>query len=135
MTLKYGIAYVATAIVFLAADFVWLTRVASQFYRNRIGDILLDKPLYAAAVGFYAVYVIGIVFFAVAPALRSQSVTTALLNGALFGFFCYATYDLTNYSTLKGWSLAVSAVDVAWGTILTAGSAAAGFFVTRLLLR
>lgn len=135
MTLKYLVAYLATAAVFLTVDFVWLTQIATGFYRQRLGDLLLDRPIIGAAVGFYAVYVIGIVVFAVAPALRSESVTTALLYGALFGFFCYATYDLTNFSTLQGWSLTVSAVDIVWGTCLTAGSAAVGYWVTRLILQ
>ncbi|GGB34839.1 membrane protein [Roseibium aquae] len=127
-------AYITTAIVFLAIDYVWLTQVATRFYFDRIGHLLMDKPNLAAAGVFYIVYVVGIVIFAVAPALKSESVTTALVYGALFGFFTYATYDVTNYATLKDWPLIVVVVDVIWGTVLSAVSAVAGFFLTRMIL-
>ena len=89
----------------------------------------------AAAAVFYAVYVVGIVIFAVAPALRETSAGTALVYGALFGFFAYATYDMTNYATLRNWSLTVSLVDTAWGTALTGASALLGYLGTRLLMQ
>ncbi len=130
---KYLIAYCATAVVFLGIDIVWLARVARRFYAGQLGDLLLESPRLGAAAAFYAVYVIGIVFFAVGPALRAESTLTALLYGGLFGFFAYATYDVTNYATLRNWPLAVTFLDVAWGTCLTAVAAAAGCWVTRLL--
>ena len=79
-----------------------------------------------AAVAFYAAYVVGIVLFAIAPALRADSVATAFLYGALFGLFAYGTYDMTNYATLRHWSLTVSLVDMAWGAFLTGLSASVG---------
>ncbi len=127
------IAYVATALVFLAIDFVWLTQVATRFYYDRLGHLLMDKPNLVAAGLFYILYVVGIVVFAVAPALKGESIATALIYGALFGFFTYATYDLTNFATLRNWPLAVVAVDVAWGTFLAAFSAGAGYYLTRLV--
>ncbi len=132
--LRYIVAYLATAVVFLAIDYVWLTRVALQFYRENLGDLLLANPRIGAAAAFYAVYVIGIVIFAVAPALRSGSALTALAFGALFGFFAYATYDMTNYATLKNWPLTVSVVDIIWGTALTGVSAWLGALITRAIL-
>jgi uncharacterized membrane protein len=75
--------------------------------------------------------VIGVVFFAVVPALRADSAAMALVYGALFGFFAYATYDMTNYATLRNWPLVVSLVDIAWGTCLTGVSALAGYLATR----
>jgi len=131
---KFLIAYVTTAIVFLAIDYVWLTQVATRFYYDRIGHLLMDKPNLAAAGVFYILYVVGIVIFAVAPALRSESVVTALMYGALFGFFTYATYDVTNYATLKNWPVIVAVVDVAWGTFLGAISATLGYLLTRLIV-
>ena len=133
--LEYIIAYAVTASLFLAIDFVWLSSIAKSFYFDRLGDLLLDKPKIGAAVGFYAVYVAGIIIFAVAPALGAGSAGTALLYGALFGFFAYATYDMTNYATLRDWSLTVSLVDTAWGTILTGFSALLGYLGTRILLQ
>lgn len=132
--IRYIVAYAATALVFLAIDFVWLTRIAKQFYYSRLGDILLTSPRLGAAVAFYALYVIGIVIFAVAPALRDGSAATAAIYGALFGFFAYATYDMTNYATVRNWSLVVSLVDIAWGTALTGVSAYAGYWITRFIL-
>ncbi|WP_269580584.1 DUF2177 family protein [Roseibium sp. Sym1] len=131
--LKLITAYLSTAIVFLAVDYVWLSHVATRFYRDQIGHLLMDKPNLAAAAVFYVLYVVGIVVFAVAPALRGESFATAVLYGALFGFFTYATYDVTNYATLKDWPVLVVAVDVAWGTFLSALSATLGYSLTRLV--
>ncbi len=131
---QYVLVYVTTAVIFLGIDFVWLSQVATRFYVDRIGHLMLEKPHLGAAAAFYAVYVVGIVIFASVPALKSGSLSTGMLYGALFGFFCYATYDMTNYATLRDWPLLVVAVDVAWGTILTAVSAALGVSLTRLIL-
>lgn len=127
--MTYLIAYVSTAVVFFALDYVWLTRVAIGFYRQNIGELLLTTPNFAPAGIFYLFYVIGLVYFAVMPALTASSVVTALLNGALLGLLAYGTYDMTNLATLKGWSLSVSLVDMAWGAVLSATAAAAGYLV------
>lgn len=129
----HAIAYAATATVFLAVDYVWLSQVATRFYFDRIGHLLMDKPNMAAAGAFYVIYVVGIVVFAVAPALKSESLATALVYGAMFGFFTYATYDVTNYATLRNWPVIVTIVDVAWGTVLSAFSAGMGYTLTRLV--
>jgi uncharacterized membrane protein len=126
--MTYVIAYLSTAVVFFALDYVWLTRVAIGFYRQNIGELLLATPNFAAAGIFYLFYVIGIVYFAVMPAVTANSVLTALLNGAILGLLAYGTYDMTNLATLKGWSLSVSLVDMAWGAVLTATAAAAGYY-------
>ncbi len=131
---KYLVAYAVTALTFLAIDFVWLSQIAKSFYFDRLGPLLLEKPNLLAATAFYTVYVVGIMIFAVAPALRGESAATALIYGALFGFFAYATYDMTNYATLKNWSLTVSIVDTLWGTVLTGTSAFVGYVVTRYLV-
>jgi len=128
------IAYFTTALVFLGIDYVWLSQVAARFYFDRIGHLLMDKPNMAAAGAFYVIYVVGIVVFAVAPALKAESLWTAAVYGALFGFFTYATYDVTNYATLKNWPAIVVFVDVAWGTVLSAVSAVLGYVLTRHVL-
>lgn len=87
-----------------------------------------------AAIGFYLIFVVGVVIFAVLPALQAGSWKTALLYGALFGFFTYATYDMTNLATLKGWSFPVTVVDIAWGAFLTGISALAGYLATRAVV-
>ena len=101
-------------------DAFWLTVVASKFYKSQIGQLLLEKPNMTAAVIFYVIYVVGIVAFVLSPALEKGSWMYALGYGALFGFVAYATYDLTNLSTLKGFTTKVVIVDMIWGVCLTA---------------
>ncbi len=131
---KLLLAYIATAAVFLLLDLLWLGEIAKSFYQSRLGDLLLERPNLTFAVLFYLTYVIGIIIFAVDPALKSGSWQTALIYGALFGFFAYATYDMTNLATLKSWPLDMSVVDIAWGTFLTGTSAVSGYLVTRYLM-
>lgn len=130
--LRYVVAYAATAVIFFAIDFLWLSN-AVGFYRERLGELLLDKPNLGYAAGFYLLYVGGIVMLAVVPALNAGSWSNAALAGAVLGLVAYGTYDMTNLSTLRNWSLTVSLVDMAWGTALTAVSATGGYFVTRWL--
>ncbi len=131
--MSYVIAYLSTALVFFVLDYFWLTRIAIGFYREHIGSLLLATPNFAAAGIFYLFYVIGLVYFAVMPAVSAGSLVTALVNGALLGLLAYGTYDMTNLATLKGWSLQVSLVDMAWGAFLSATACAAGYVaVSRL---
>ncbi|MCF4099141.1 DUF2177 family protein [Maritalea mediterranea] len=125
------IAYLATLIVFLGIDFVWLAYVARNFYFDRISHLMADSPNFAAAGVFYLFYVVGIVYFAVIPALKTGSVMPAIVSGALLGLLAYGTYDMTNFATLKNWPIAVTIMDIVWGATLTATSAAAGFYITR----
>lgn len=125
----YLIGYLATAAVFFGLDFIWLGKVATSFYRSKIGELMLDQPNFAAAGLFYLVYVAGIVYFAVMPALNGGGLAAAVLAGAMLGLIAYGTYDMTNLATLKGWSVSMAAVDIAWGTFLTGLAAGAGFLV------
>lgn len=131
--MTYVIAYISTAILFLGIDALWLGVVARSFYTARIGHLMAANPRLWIAAAFYAVYVIGILIFAVAPALNAGSWQTALIHGALFGFFAYATYDLTNMASLRDWPIAMVIVDVAWGTMLSGMSALGGFLITSAL--
>jgi len=132
--LKYLAAYGAIAVVMLALDLVWLGVIAKSFYRDGIGHLMADSPNLVAAGVFYLLYPAGILLFAVAPTAWSGGLvaaadvpwTRAVLAGALFGFFAYATYDLSNLATLRGWPVRLALVDIAWGTALTAAAAAAG---------
>ncbi|MDB5471038.1 MAG: hypothetical protein JWR84_2598 [Caulobacter sp.] len=126
--LKYIVAYIAAAVVFVAVDFVWLAFIAQKLYQREIGRLLLDKPLLSAAVPFYLLYLVGAVWFGTRAGLEAGSWSVALLNGALFGFIAYATYDLTNMATLKGFSWTVVAADLFWGAFITATVATAGYF-------
>jgi uncharacterized membrane protein len=130
---KYVWAYMGAACVFVAADFVWLGFVARNFYRQQLGSLLSDNPSTGAAAVFYALYLVGVVVFGVTPGLQTGLWTSALTFGALFGFFAYATYDLTNLSTLRDWPPALALVDIAWGTALTAAAACGGFFIASFI--
>ena len=130
--MRYVIAYIATAVVFLSADAVWLGYVARSFYRDNLEGMLLEKPLMDVAGLFYGLYVVGIVIFGVMAGLRDETWRSAALYGALFGLFAYATYDLTNLATLKNWPMIVSVVDMAWGACVTALAATGGYLAVRL---
>jgi uncharacterized membrane protein len=124
-----AIGYIATLAVFIAADLAWLSVTTSRIYRPTLGNVLLSGVNLPPAVVFYALYPIGILIFAVSPATKNGSVMTAVVYGALFGFFTYSTYDLTNYATLRNWSLQLTLVDIAWGSVLVTAAATAGFVV------
>ena len=108
--MTYLIAYVATAVVFFALDFLWLGTVANRFYRGQLGPLMAEQVNIPVAAAFYALYVVGLVIFSVAPALATGTWKTALMYGALFGFFAYATYDLTNFATIKGWTAQLAGI-------------------------
>jgi uncharacterized membrane protein len=120
----YIIAYIVAAIVMGGLDFCWLRTTGDTVYRPVIGSLMADDPDMKAAVAFYVIYLIGVLIFAVRPGLAAGTWQTALMFGALFGFFAYATYDLTNMATLKVWSLKITLMDMAWGTFLTGTTAA-----------
>ncbi len=119
MALKNAaLTYLLTLAIFFAVDMVWLGLVAKGFYRRQLGDLLSPTVTWPAAILFYLLFIAGLQFFVVAPALRNGGAVQALWQGAFFGLIAYATYDLTNLATLKGWPLAVTLVDLAWGTVL-----------------
>jgi uncharacterized membrane protein len=113
------IAYFAALVIMAGMDFSWFSFTADPVYHRALGPILAENINYAAAAAFYLMYALGVVIFAIKPGLDSGDWRTALVRGALFGFFAYATYDLTNLATLKLWSLRVSVIDVAWGVFVT----------------
>lgn len=127
--MKWVLAYGATALVFVALDFVWLTMIARSIYQSELRELLATNLNYAAAAAFYAIYVVGIVVLAVHPALQANSLVLACVSGAVLGLVAYATYDLTNLATLKTWSMKVAVLDMGWGTLLTAVAAGAGYIV------
>ena len=129
--LKYIAAYLGAGLTFAAIDAVWLTTMTDRLYKPVLGPILADKPDMKAAVAFYLISIAGTVFLAIDPALREGSWTRAALNGAVLGFVAYATYDLTNQATLNVWSMKLTLIDLAWGTVLTTVSATGGYFAAR----
>ncbi len=127
---SFIIKFLVGFVVFLGIDAIWLGFIAKNLYSKTIGHLLSSKPNYIAAGIFYVIYIIGVIIFAVNPALKSKSAITALQYGALLGFLAYSTYDLTNLATLKDWPLRVTLIDIVWGTFLT-GSVA---LITYLIL-
>jgi uncharacterized membrane protein len=120
--------FLVVAAAFAVLDSVWL-KSTSKFYRRNLGHLLADKPHLGYAVVFYVLYIIGIVFFALRPALDGGSWLTALGYGAALGTFAYATYDLTNAATLKKWPLSIVVVDILWGAALTGLATVVGWLV------
>lgn len=118
--MEYIVRYLVAAIVFVVIDSVWLGVIANKLYKSQIGHLLADKPNLIAAGAFYVLFIVGIVVFVLNPAINSSSWKLALGLGALFGLITYATYDLTNLSTLKDFPLKITIIDLVWGTILTA---------------
>lgn len=127
-------AYLATGVVFAAMDAVFLTLAGDRLYRPIIGQIMAPGFRLVPAIVFYLVYLVGIQVFVVAPALKDGGGWTgALMMGALYGAFCYATYDLTNQATLAVWSTKITLIDIGWGAVVTGVAAAAGTFAGRLV--
>ncbi len=124
------IAYFTTLVAFLAVDSIWLTHMGEILYRPVMGDMLLDGFRAAPALLFYVIYIAGLVRFAVWPALGAGSWRRAPLDGAMFGFVAYATYDLTNQATLKNWSTILTLADLGWGAFLSGLAATIGALAT-----
>jgi uncharacterized membrane protein len=131
MIMKTATAFIATGLGFAAIDSIWLITMSTRLYKPEIGELMAENFRLGPAIVFYLLYIAGILIFAVQPALASGKWQTALVQGALFGFFCYMTYDMTNYATLKVWSLKVTILDLMWGTFLTGSAATVGLLVTR----
>lgn len=123
--------YAICVAVFFALDFVWLSTATKRVYQPFVGDLLADEPKLGVAAAFYLAYVVGIIALAVVPGIRDGNVVAALWRGALFGLLAYATYDLTNLATLRGWAWQVSVIDMVWGTSVTSAVAVAGYYAGR----
>lgn len=125
------ISYLLTFIVFLMVDLLWLGIIAKNLYQKYLGNLLSDKVNWTAAFIFYFIYVAGISIFAIYPAIQKGSAFNAILMGALFGLFTYATYDLTNLATLKDWPISIVFIDILWGIILSASVSLSGFYIVK----
>lgn len=131
---KAALLYALTVPVFFAIDMVWLGLIAKPFYAKHLGHLMAAKVRWTPALLFYLLYIAGILFFAVLPALDKGSLGRAVLSGALLGLLAYATYDLTNLATLRDWPLLVTIIDLLWGMILTGSVAAASYLLAGKIL-
>jgi uncharacterized membrane protein len=127
--LKFIPAYFATIIAMFILDIIWLSQLAQPLYKEGIGHLMADEPKLGFAAIFYLVFVFGLMWFAVRPNAAAKGLKSTFIAGATFGFFIYASYDLTNLALLKDWPLKLSLIDMTWGTLLSGTCAAAGKFV------
>jgi uncharacterized membrane protein len=131
--LSYLKLYALTIPIFFAVDIIWLGVIAKGFYRRHLGFVLSPDVNWVAAVIFYLMYIVGILFFAVRPALNSNSWLQAALLGGLYGFFTYATYDFTNLATIKDWPPIIVLVDIVWGVCLCTVVSVLSFLIAKWL--
>ena len=135
MNISYYVKlYGLTVPIFFVIDIIWLGVVAKGFYQKNLKYILSPNVNWTAAIIFYLIYIAGILIFAVLPAVAKDSLRHAAVWGALFGFFTYATYDLTNLALLKDWPIVIVIVDILWGVVLCSAVATLSFFVAKWLL-
>ncbi|MBP9716465.1 MAG: DUF2177 family protein [Candidatus Levybacteria bacterium] len=119
--------------VFFAIDFIWLALIARKFYLEQLGSLMKSNINWPAALIFYALFIVGLIIFVISPAIEKKSLMHAVIMGGLFGFFAYATYDLTNLATLKNWPFSLTIVDMMWGTILAASVSAITYLIASKL--
>lgn len=132
--MRYLKLYLVSLAAFLAIDMLWLGLVARSFYQQQLGFIMASSVNWLAAIIFYLLFILGILFFVLVPGLESGSLKATLLRAALFGLITYATYDLTNLATLKDWPVLLSVVDLIWGTFLSVSVSAIGFIAGKRLI-
>ncbi|MBE0450551.1 MAG: DUF2177 family protein [Clostridia bacterium] len=125
--------FAVTFVVFMAIDLIWLGFIAKNLYSKYLGYIMTDKVNWGAALLFYVLFIIGLLFFVISPALDKNSWTYALGAGALYGLLTYATYDLTNLATLKDWPITITVIDMIWGTSLAALTSIISFSIIQRL--
>ena len=128
---KIIFSYLLTAVVFFAIDMIWLGVGAKNFYGKHLSNFLSEEVNWTAAIIFYLLFIVGIFLFTILPAVEKQSWTYALIYGGLFGFFTYATYDLTHLAPLNNWPMKVVIVDILWGMVLTASVSISGYHITQ----
>ncbi|MHA6260753.1 DUF2177 family protein [Sporosarcina sp. CAU 1771] len=121
--------YLVAVLVFFIIDIVWLVFIANNLYQQKIGHLMSENINWTAALLFYLLFIAGMIFFVIKPALTKESWIYALLVGGFFGLITYATYDMTNLATLKDWSLYITIVDIIWGTLLCSITSVVTFFI------
>ena len=125
------VAYATTLVVFLGLDFVWLTVMTPRLYQPDLGPLMAAQPNMAAAIVFYGLFIVGLVVFAIVPALERGGWRRAASLAALFGLLAYATYDLTNLATLRGFTVRLTVADMIWGALVSAVAASAGYAAAK----
>jgi len=127
--LKNIAVYASFLVALVAIDLIWLLGIAKNIYRDQMGDLMATEPKLLAGLAFYLLYALGVCIFVIIPALSKQSWIHALQYGALFGFFCYMTYDLTNLAVVRNFPIQLAFIDMAWGSLVTALCASFAYWV------
>jgi uncharacterized membrane protein len=128
--MTFIVGYITFLIVFGAIDALWLSVMVAKLYLPVLGDSAAPQMRVLPAIAFYLFYPLGAVFFAALPAIGAGG-ATAFWRGLFFGAACYATYDLTNFATLRNWSLAVTLADLGYGALVTGFASFAAFAAMR----
>ena len=129
---KYLGIYFSFLIPLVLIDMTWLLVIAKKMYQDEMGDLMANEPKLVAGIAFYVVYTIGVCIFVLVPALSKQSWFDAVLYGALFGFFCYMTYDLTNLAVIRNFPTQLAFIDMAWGTFATAVASGFAYWINKI---
>lgn len=124
--------FFSATVVFLVIDLIWLLVISRKLYQTQLGHLMGPVKLVPAGI-FYVLYIVGILFFVVNPALAKDSLSYVILAGGLLGLLCYATYDLTNLATLKDWPPIITVIDLIWGTFITSATATGAFLMGKYL--
>lgn len=130
---KYFVLYTLTVVIFLILDFIWLGLITRNFYQQEIGHLITEKFKIIPALIFYFSYSLCLIIFVINPGLENKSFIKTIILGFIFGFITYATYDLTNYATLKDWTLKVVVVDILWGIFISGATSAGIYQISNLL--
>lgn len=131
--LKNFAIYATFLVTLIAIDLVWLLGIAKNLYRDQMGDLMASEPKLIAGLAFYLLYALGVCIFVIVPALSKQSWIYALQYGALFGLFCYMTYDLTNLAVIRSFPTQLALIDIAWGSFVTAICSGIAYWVGNRL--
>lgn len=128
-------SYFIALTVFFIIDIIWLALVAKNLYQDQIGHLLMKKPNWIAAIIFYLIFIFGLVYFVISPGIENEEFAKMLLNGVLFGFITYCTYDLTNLATLENWPLKITIIDLIWGSFLGGSVSVITYFIEMKIFR
>ena len=127
--------YALTLVIFFLVDIVWLGVISKKLYKEYLGHLMAPNVNWAAALVFYFLFIAGLVFFVIMPAIEKRDLMYAITVGAFFGLITYGTYDLTNLATLRDWPLNITIIDLIWGTFLNAATSGITYFVATSLLK
>lgn len=125
--------YLIALVSFVLIDGIWLGFIAKNLYKKEIGHLMSSNPNWIAAILFYLLFLVGLVYFVINPAVEKESIKTLLISGALFGLLTYATYDLTNLATLKDWPIKITIIDLIWGTSLSAAVSTITYYIYMVI--